>query len=336
MKTVAWSLCAVASLATAALVSAQVSVPSWPYGYTMAGPDPAAPLCPHDAKPLECARLQSPRPDDVRHTLPGSDASFTEFQIHYDYGPADWYPGDHPPMPDIVAHGRERDKLRACALCHYPNGHGRMENGSPAGLPADYILQQLEAFRNGTRRSADPRKANTNEMIQIARHLTDAEMKAAAEYFSAVKRRPWARVVESETVPKTRVGVNGLFLPAPGNEVEPLGARIVEMPEDPVLTDRFRSPRSGWVAYAPPGSIANGEALATTGGGKTVQCALCHGPDLQGAANVPGIADRPASYIARQLIDFQAGTRASQLMKPVVAKLGEDDVIALAAYLASK
>ena len=337
MKTVAWSLCAVASIATAVLVSAQVSVPPpWAYGYTMAGSDPAAPPCSPEAKPLECARPQTRRPDDVRHTLPGSDGSFTEFQIHDDYGPADWYPGDHPPMPDIVAHGRQSDKLRACALCHYPNGIGKPENGPAGGLPAAYILEQLEAFRNGARRSADPRKANTNEMIQIARHLSAEEMTSVAEYFSAITWRPWVKVVESESVPKARAGVNGLFMPLPGNETEPLGTRILEVPENPEFTERLRSPRSGFLAYVPVGSIARGETLATTGGGKTVQCALCHGPDLQGAANVPGIADRPASYIVRQLADFQAGTRASQLMRPVVAKLGEDDLIALAAYLASK
>jgi cytochrome c553 len=337
MTRTVWSLAAIASIAGAAVVSAQVSsLPHWAYGYTMAGPDPAAPPCPHEAKPLDCARVQAPRPKDVVHNHPDSTRTFTEYEVHDDYGPADWFPGDHPPMPDIVAHGRESDKLRPCALCHYPNGHGRMENASPAGLPAAYILQQLDAFRTGMRRSADPRKANTNEMIQIARHLSDAEMKAAADYFSAIQRQPWVRVVERETVPKTRVGVNGLFLPAPGNEVEPLGNRIVEMPENPELTDRMRSPRSGWVAYVPPDSIAKGESLVTTGGGKTVQCALCHGPDLQGLANVPGIADRPASYIVRQLYDMQAGTRVSQLMRPVVAKLGDDDLIAIAAYLASK
>ena len=51
---------------------------------------------------------------------------------------------------------------------------------------------------------------------------------------------------------------------------------------------------------------------------------------------VPPIADRQASYIARQLYDYQVGTRQSATMKPVVAKLTEDDMIALAAYLASK
>ena len=321
----------------AGVVSGQVPTPPpWAYGHNAAGPDPVAPPCPREAKPLDCARLGAPRPTDVVHKLPDADRSFTEFQIHYDYGPADAYPDDHPAMPDIVAHGRESDTLRACALCHLPNGQGKAENAPVAGLPAAYILQQLEAFRNGTRRSADPRKANANEMIQIARYLTEAEMKTAASYFSSIPWKPWVRVVEGETAPKTRETMNGLFMPRPGSETEPLGRRIMEMPENPDLTDRMRSPRSGFVAYVPVGSVARGEEIVTKGGGKTVGCALCHGPDLQGLANVPGIADRPASYLARQLYDMQAGTRQSQLMKPVVAKLNEDDIIAIVAYLASK
>jgi cytochrome c553 len=280
--------------------------------------------------------MQTRRPADVLHSLPGSSGRFTEYQIHYDYGPADWYPGDHPPMPDIVAHGREADKIRACGLCHYPNGLGKPENGPAGGLPSAYILEQLNAFRNGARRSADPRKANTNEMIQIARHLTAEEMKTVAEYFSAIKWRPWVKVVESESVPKARAGVNGLFIPLPGNETEPLGTRILEVPETPEFTERLRSPRSGFVAYVPVGSVAQGEALVTKGAGKTAQCAVCHGADLQGMANVPGIADRPVSYIVRQLYDMQQGTRQSALMKPVVANLSEEDMMAVGAYLGSR
>jgi cytochrome c553 len=335
MKEPAWTLCAVAIAAVC--LSGQASAPPpWAYGYTTAGPDPGAPPCPADAKPLDCARMQTRRPDDVLLTLPGSDGRFTEYQIHNDYGPADWYPGDHPPMPEIVAKGRQSDKMRACALCHYPNGLGKPENGPAGGLPQAYILEQLDAFRKGTRRSADPRKANTNEMIQIARQLTAEEMKAVSEYFSAIKWRPWVRVVERESVPKARPGVNGLFMPLPGNEVEPLGRRILEVPENPEFTERLRSPRSGFVAYVPPGSLANGEALVTKGAGKTVQCALCHGADLHGMGNVPGIADRPVSYIVRQLVDMQRGTRQSPLMKPVVANLGEDDLLAIGAYLGSR
>jgi cytochrome c553 len=337
MRKYVYSLVALISLVVATVVSGQVlAPPPWAYGFVAGGADPAPPACAKDSKPLDCARIQAPRPKDVQHTLPDSTQKFIEYQIHYDYGPADWFPGDHPPMPDIVARGRESDKLRACGLCHYPNGHGRPENASPAGLPAAYTLQQLHAFRNGTRKSGDPRKANANEMIQIARFMTEAEMKIAADYYAAIPRRPWIKVVESDTAPRTRAGVNGLFVPLPGNETEPLGQRIVEVPENPEFTERLRSPRSGFVAYVPVGSIARGEEIVTKGGGKTVACTLCHGPNLQGVANVPGITDLPASYLVRQLYDVQVGARESPLMKPVVAKLDESDMIAIAAYLASK
>jgi cytochrome c553 len=326
--------CAVAGVAAGAQMSGP---PPWAYGYFAAGPDPAPPPCTPGSKPLDCARAAAPRPNDgVVHTLSGSDRTFTERQAYNDYGPGDWYPGDHPAMPDIVARGREADKLRACALCHYPNGQGKPENAPVAGLPIKYFAQQMNAFRTGARRSADPRKANTNEMIQIARFLTDAEMQAAGEYFASMKWRPWVRVVESETMPRVRQTTNGLFMPLPGADTEPLGRRIMEVPENPERTERLRDPRSGFVAYVPAGTVKAGETLVLNGGGKTVHCTLCHGTELQGAGDVPGIADRQVSYIARQLYDMQAGTRQSTAMKPVVSKLNEDDLIAIAAYLGSR
>ena len=324
--------------AAAVVVSGQVPAqPPWAYGFFEAGTEPAAPPCSQDSKPMDCAHSGEPHTaTDVMYTVPESDLTFNEAQVYDNYGPADWNPGDHPTMPDIVARGRESDTLRACGVCHYPNGMGKPENASPAGLPAAYVLAQLEAFRNGTRRSAEPRKANYNEMIQIARHMTEAEMHEVAEYYASIERRQWIRVVETETVPRTNHTQNGLFYPLPGDETEPLGSRIIEVPEAPQLTLTLRAPRSGFVAYVPVGSVARGEEIVTTGGGTTVQCTLCHGADLQGVADVPGISDVPTSYIVRQLYDIQAGTRESEMMRPVVAKLNEDDMIAIAAYLASK
>ena len=79
--------------------------------------------------------------------------------------------------------------------------------------------------------------------------------------------------------------------------------------------------------------------LAKTGvASLTVACALCHGPELKGLGPVPGIVGRSPSYVVRQLYDFKQGTRSgvsSALMKPTVEKLTGDDLIALAAYLAS-
>jgi len=333
-------LACVAIAAAAVVVSGQgprPAPPPWAYGFSDVGPEPMAPPCPRDAKPMDCALPGEPHTaTDVLYEVPESDLKFNEAQVYDNYAPADWNPGDHPTMPDIIAHGRESDKLRACGVCHYPNGMGKPENASPAGLPAAYVLQQLEAFRNGTRRTGDPRKANYNEMIQIARHMTEAEMKEVAEYYASLERRQWIRVVETDTVPKTNHTSNGLFYPLPGNETEPLGRRIIEVPEAPELTLTLRAPRSGFVAYVPVGSVARGEEIVTTGGGKTVQCTLCHGENLQGVAAVPGIVDLPTSYLVRQLYDFQAGTRESAMMRPIVAKLDEDDMIAIAAYLASK
>jgi cytochrome c553 len=300
---------------------------------------PVAPPCPAGTKGFpDCAYVGAPVPEDgVRRTLPDTPLTFTRNEVFFDFGPADWYPGDHPAMPAIVAKGKQADGSRACALCHYPNGQGKMENGHVSGLPAAYILQQLVAFKTGARLSADPRKANTNEMAAIARSLTDEEAKAAADYFAAQKFRPWVRVVEAEHAPAVRQTQNGLFMPIPNAPPISLGQRIIEMPENPERTDTVRDPRSGFVAYVPVGSVAKGESLATTGGGgKTMQCALCHGPELKGVGNVPGIAGRTASYTMRQLWDIKQGTRKSQLMAPVVARLDVDDLMYLTAYVASR
>ena len=145
--------------------------------------------------------------------------------------------------------------------------------------------------------------------------------------------------VESETVPNFTATVNGLFLKAEGNETEPLGQRLVEMPENTYESNMLRNPRSGMVAYAPVGSLKAGEMLVKTGGeGRTQACGTCHGPDLRGTALAPPIAGRHPGYLARQMYDFQQGARngdMATLMKASVEKLTPDDLIAISAYVAS-
>jgi len=50
----------------------------------------------------------------------------------------------------------------------------------------------------------------------------------------------------------------------------------------------------------------------TSGGGKTLACATCHGADLKNLGPVPGIVGRSPSYLVRQLYDMQAGTGKQQ------------------------
>jgi cytochrome c553 len=275
--------------------------------------------------------------DGTLHRLPGSSFSFTLTQLRNIYAPADWYPNDHPAMPEIVAHGRKPD-VTACSFCHYPNGKGRPVNTNLAGLPYDYILHALDEFKTGARGSADTRKANTNQMIKFATMMTDAEKKDAAQYFSSMKWTPWIRVVEGDMIPKMYIA-NGIYLRAGGSEKEPIGNRIVETPENVEATEVLRDDRSGFVAYVPPGSIKKGQALVMTGeSGKTIRCVTCHGENLLGMDPVPGLAGRSPSYLVRQLYDMQNGFRTGEWtsqMKPVVAKLSADDMLAIAAYLSS-
>ena len=302
--------------------------PAWAYGY----PQPGAAPAPAGGG----GRGAQAAPDTSPKRVAGSNLEFTLVQIRDGFGPADWFPGDHPTMPEIVAHGRRPD-VRACSLCHYPNGKGRAENAPISGYPVSYFIQQMNDFKNGNRKSADPKKANTNAMIAMAKAMTDEEVKAAAEYFGSMAWTPWIKVVETEMVPKTRIA-GGLFLALPGDEKEAIGKRIIEVPENTEASEMYRNPRSGFIAYAPPGSIKKGEALVTSGGGRTMACGACHGADLKGLGPVPGIAGRSPSYLVRQMYDMQAGARKglwTPLMTKVVSQLSEDDMLEIAAYTAS-
>jgi cytochrome c553 len=289
-----------------------------------------------------------PLPEDTKkHSLPDTPLTFTRDDIvgrkdgvKFQTAPADWYPGDHPEMPRIYSHGDPARKVIACALCHYPNGKGKAENAPPAGQSKGYLVQQLLDFKNDLRRCADPRKSNYELMIETAKGMTQEEIDDVSEYFESMKWTSWIQVVETDTVPKTYLR-GGLHIPLEGDEAgtEPIGNRIIESPVDPYRTEFLRDPRSGFIAYVPVGSIKKGEDLVRTGGGgKTLQCFICHGEDLNGIGTVPGIASRSPSYMARQMNDMKQGTRngvMAALMKPVVANLTSEDILNIVAYTTS-
>jgi cytochrome c553 len=278
-----------------------------------------------------------PVADDVPHRLPGSAAAVSWIQARDLFFAPDWHPEDHPPMPAVVASGRKPD-VRACGSCHRSEGTGGPENSSVAGLPVAYFVQQIADFKSGARKFSGPSRSAVTLMIAAAKAMTDAEVQSAAEYFAALKPKRNTRVVESDSAPRTYIA-RLFFVKRPEGGTEPLGRRIVEMPDD-VEQFELRDTRSQFTAYVPPGSIAKGEALVTTGSaGKTIPCGVCHGADLTGLGPIPSIAGRSPSYIVRQLYDIQHGARTgpwSPLMANVVSKLSEDDLISIAAYLATR
>ena len=276
-----------------------------------------------------------PKPDDgAPRRVAGSGATYTLTQLRDRFISPVWHPQEHPLQPEVVARGR-KPEVFACGFCHRADGPGGPENANLAGLPAAYIAQQMADYKSGARKTAVPGR-NIDLMISLARAAADAEVQAAAAYFSALKTRAVVRVVEADSVPRTYV-TGWHFAAMDKGEQEALGQRIVEMPE---IFEQFenRDTHARFIAYVPKGSIQKGQELATTGGGKTVQCASCHGQDLKGVAAVPGIAGRSPTYLFRQLYDFKHGARAGAAgaqMKPTVENLAVEDMLALAAYAAS-
>ena len=181
--------------------------PLWAYGFeTVAKADDKAPA---QAAPTRNLRPNEDPAEQTRmRRARGSSASYSLVDVRDGHEVIDWFPRDHPsPMPPIIRNGPAAgtgNTGRGCGSCHLPNGKGRPENAPPAGLPVAYFMRQLQDFKNGLRRSADPRKPNTNTMIELAKVMSDEEMRLSAEYFAAIKWTPWIRVIESDLVPKTQ------------------------------------------------------------------------------------------------------------------------------------
>ena len=280
----------------------------------------------------------TPEPDDGKpRSVPGSSRTYTLKEIRNVFSPPDWHPEDHPPMPSIVGQGRAPE-VRACGYCHLPSGIGKPENAAVAGLPIAYFKQQIADYKSGARRSSVPDIPPQNLMRQSVLAATDAEIEAAAQYFAKLPptRPGWITVKEVTTVPVMTVA-GSIVVPDGSGRTEPIGQRVLETATDFHRTE-LRDAHSGYVAYVPVGSIKKGEDLVRTGAGITIQCNICHGADLQGLGNVPRVAGLSPTYVFRQLFDMREGTRngpGAALMKGAVAKLTDQDIVAIAAYLGS-
>jgi len=276
-----------------------------------------------------------PRPAKP-HTLPGSTLDPTEDQLGTMTAVVDWYPGDHPAPPNAVLHGS--GGANACGFCHMAGGTGRPENASLAGLDPDYIRRSVQAYAGGTRESSDPTFLANLLMRKTAKAASDADVDAAADYFSQLPRHAFGKVVETATIPAP-VGDAMVYRPDPSGKREPLGERLIEMPDD---FGRFeaRDPRVRATAYVPPGAIAHGAQLASgMAPGGPPACATCHGFDYNGTSIAPPLAGRGPTYLARSLVNYRSGARHADeatAMRGVTAHLTDGDVIALAAYMASR
>ena len=278
---------------------------------------------------------EAPDPNEMV-SVPGSRVSMRRSDININNGPPDWHPDGHPPMPELVARGFDAEVV-ACGYCHLPNGQGKPENAGLAGQPVEYFMQQMEDYRNGLRKTGEPRMGPPARMMRIGAAATEEQSRVAAEYFASIEYKKWIRVVETDMVPVTRFA-GSIHQVVEGGGQEPIGVRVVETPVDLHLFE-LRDDASSFVAYVPRGAIERGSDLVNTGGGgRSVTCTICHGSDLRGIGPVPALAGRSPTYMARQLYDLQQKNRDgawSDLMDRAVRDLTVGDIVDIVAYAAS-
>ena len=235
-----------------------------------------------------------------------------------------------PKMPEVVAKG----KPLPCMQCHLANGGSHPESAAIAGMPVNYIIEQVHAFRDGQRKDV-----RTGRMVQAAKIATEEEIKEAAQYYSAIgpDRQKWVRTVVGDEVPKGPIqfGGGGFRYHAKDGGMEPLPPNmIVETADKDELVRARDQIDGGFVQYVHADDLALGEKVAADG-----KCGTCHGADFKGKGDVPRLANQHAVYLIRQLKDMQIGARTDKnvsVMKPIVDKMSDKEIVAVAAYLGSK
>ncbi|HET9337465.1 MAG TPA: c-type cytochrome [Casimicrobiaceae bacterium] len=85
--------------------------------------------------------------------------------------------------------GDAANGIPACSACHGPTGAGIPKNFPRLGGQwSDYTVLQLKAFRAGERgNDAAGKDVNGRIMAGVARGMTDAQMKAVAEYAQGLR-----------------------------------------------------------------------------------------------------------------------------------------------------
>src|SRR5262249_6219998 len=134
-------------------------------------------------------KVQPPPNEDPAkiHTAPGSAHKLTRAQINDMTTPPTGSRDMYPPMPPIVQHGNRERQVRACGSCHLPTGTGHDESAYMASLPVAYFIRQMADWKSGDRKYG-------GTMVAMAKVITDAEIREAADYFASLKPRPWIRV----------------------------------------------------------------------------------------------------------------------------------------------
>src|SRR5258708_23972737 len=104
----------------------------------------------------------------------------------------------------------------------------------------------MQGFKDGDRKGI-----RSGLMRAMAKVRSDAEVKAAAVYFAALKPTAgYNKVVETETVAKSYVGAGGMRFAMPNGGSEPISPRIIALPQDEARA-AARAPKSRFLDFLP-------------------------------------------------------------------------------------
>ncbi|HVP33720.1 MAG TPA: c-type cytochrome [Steroidobacteraceae bacterium] len=227
----------------------------------------------------------------------------------------------------LALHGRWSQEIPACVQCHGRNGVGIGAAFPPlAAQPAAYLTAQLRAWQQGTRRG-EP----LGLMQRIAGTLSDADVTAVADYFSAIAadgtppaRAPAAATARekapldaSRTDSGGRAGGQGVFTPA----------------DVPIPDDGFgQVVRLGRDIFDDPGRFA-GRFV-----GNDLRCTSCHLDEGRRVGSAPMWAAY-VSYPAFRAKNGHVNTYAERLqgcfaysMNGRAPPLGDPVLVALESY----
>lgn len=146
---------------------------------------------------------------------------------------------------------RGRAVFNTCVPCHGSAGQGQAELGAPAiaGLPAWYVLPQLQKFEAGWR-GAHPMDTVGLRMKSMARAFDrEGDRESVAEYVASLPRVVTAVTITGGDVERGREGYNRTCVPCHGPDargVEPVQGPPLVGQDDWYLLRQFQHFRKGW------------------------------------------------------------------------------------------
>ncbi|GAB6139299.1 c-type cytochrome [Methylosoma difficile] len=188
-------------------------------------------------------------------------------------------------------------KAAACASCHGPAGNSMMGTFPKlAQQHASYLVKQLAAFKNGTRK--DPM------MSGMAMGLSDDDMADIAEYYAEQK-----------------ISANA----------EPVLSKDDDDDEDEQPAADAAKPKTMPELMAQGADLYRNGDLAR----EVSACIACHGPAGDGnqPAAFPMLKSQHPEYLIKTLNDYKSGARATNpdnIMRMIAKKMTDEEIKAVA------